>query len=111
MRMKECCDMKGFLTFTTLRLIGRKPMSGEDLRRELEKRRGSKPSPGTIYPVLKELNQSSWIEEIQRGSNDSAKEKKYRITPKGRKELDAATKRFVLIFCDMKPEFEKVKYP
>jgi len=108
--MKECCDMRGFLMFTTLRLISKKPMSGEDLRQELEKRRGSKPSPGTVYPVLKELNESCWIEEVRRGG-DGAKERRYRITPKGRKELAAATKRFVSIFCDMKGEFEKVRYP
>ena len=103
--------MRGFLTFTTLRLISKKPMSGEDMRQELERRSGSKPSPGTIYPVLKELNQSGWIEEIKRGRGSGAKEKKYKITPKGRTELRAATKRFVAIFCDMKSEFEKLKSP
>ena len=107
--MKDCCDMRGFLTFTALRLIGKKPMSGEDLRQELEKRRGSRPSPGTIYPVLKELHESGWIEEVKRRKDGSGKEKKYRITANGRKELNAATKRFVAIFCDMKGEFEKIK--
>ena len=100
--MKECCDMKGFLSFTALRLIGKSPMSGEELRRILAERRGSKPSPGTIYPVLKELSANGWIEAVKRGKGKGGKEKKYRLTVKGRRELNAATKRFVAIFCDMK---------
>ena len=76
-------------------------MSGEDLRQELEKRKGRKPSPGTIYPVLKALSENSLIEEIQ----DGGKEKKYKITTSGKKELRIATKKFVAMFCDMKEEF------
>lgn len=107
--MGNCCDMRGFLTFTALRLIGKRPMSGEELRQELESRKGSKPSPGTIYPVLKAMKKSGWIEEAKRGSKKSSKEKSYRITARGKKELAAATKKFVAIFSDLKDEFEKVK--
>ena len=107
--MRNCCDMRGFLTFTVLRLVGKKPMSGEDLRQELAVRKGSKPSPGTIYPVLKVMSRSGWIAEIKGGSRGSGKEKKYRITSKGRKELGTATRKFVAIFCDMKGDFEKIK--
>jgi len=99
--MKQCCDMRGFLSFIVLRLISKSKMSGEDLRRELERRKGHKPSPGTIYPVLKALNDNGWIKETK----DSGKEKKYEITKKGQKELEAATRRFISIFCDMKEEF------
>ncbi|MDP3765810.1 MAG: PadR family transcriptional regulator [Nanoarchaeota archaeon] len=101
--MKECCDMKGFLTFIVLKLISKRNMSGEDIRQELKKRRGSKPSPGTIYPVLKSLGKSGFIEEIK----SSGKEKKYRLTKKGHKELTSATKKFCQIFYDMKDEFQK----
>jgi len=93
--------MRGFLSFIVLRLISKQHLSGEDLRKELEKRKGSKPSPGTIYPVLKALSEHKWIEEIQ----DGGKEKKYKITPKGKKELEIATGKFVAMFCDMKEEF------
>ena len=107
--MEKCCDMRGFLTFTVLRLIGKRPMSGEELRQELERRKGSKPSPGTIYPVLKATSESGLIEEIKNRNKGSGKGKKYKITPKGKKELEIATRKFVAIFCDMKSEFEKVK--
>lgn len=105
--MGKCCDMRGFLTFTALRLIGKRPMSGEELRQELESRKGSRPSPGTIYPVLKAMKKSGWIEEAKQGSKKSSKEKKYKLTARGRKELAASTKKFVAIFCDMKDDFRK----
>ena len=60
--MQKCCDMRGFLSFLVLRLIKTQPRSGEDIRQELERRRGSRPSPGTIYPVLKSLSNNGWIE-------------------------------------------------
>ena len=99
--MKECCDMKGFLTFIVLKLISKRNMSGQGITQELKKRRGSKPSPGTVYPVLKSLSKSGFIEEIK----GSTKVKKYRLTKKGQKELNAATKKFCQIFYDMKEEF------
>ncbi len=99
--MRKCCDMRGFLTFTVLRLISKQHLSGEDIRKEFERRKGSKPSPGTIYPVLKILSENGWIEELP----DSGKEKKYRITREGKKEVEQATKRFIAYFCDMKGEF------
>jgi DNA-binding PadR family transcriptional regulator len=99
--MKKCCDMKGFLSFIVLRLIKQKPMSGEEIRQELQKRKGHKPSPGTIYPVLKVLSHNGWISVV----DDKAKEKKYRITTAGKKECEEATKRFVALFCDIREEF------
>ncbi|QQG38849.1 MAG: PadR family transcriptional regulator [Candidatus Woesearchaeota archaeon] len=103
--MKNCCDMRGFLSFIVLRLISRKSMSGEEIRKEIEIRRGTKPSPGTIYPVLKSLSNSNFIHEIKaRG-----KIKKYELTLAGKKELKVATRRFIAIFCDMQEEFEKIR--
>ena len=99
--MRTCCDMRGFLSFIVLKLISKKNMSGEDIRKEIKKRKGSKPSPGTIYPVLKALNESGFIEEVK----DKGKEKKYRLTKKGQKEIKIATKKFCEIFYDMKDEF------
>lgn len=101
--MKTCCDMKGFLSFIVLKLIGKKNMSGEEIGQEIKKRKGTKPSPGTIYPVLKALNKSGFIEEIK----NSGKTKKYKLTKKGKKELAVATKKFCEIFYDMKDEFQK----
>ena len=95
--------MKGFLSFLVLRLINKKNMSGEELRKELEERRGSRPSAGTIYPVLKSLSNKGLIEEIK----DSGKEKKYCITKRGQKELEIANIKFIEMFYDMKEELKK----
>ena len=95
--------MKGFLSFIVLKLISKKNMSGDEIRSELKKRRGSRPSPGTIYPVLKSLNQNRFIEEVK----NRGKIKKYRLTRKGRNEINAATKKFCIIFYDMREEFIK----
>ena len=90
--MNECCDMRGFLSFTVLRLIAKKNMSGEDLREELKKRKGTKPSPGTIYPALKELKEKGLIK---------SEAGKYSLTLKGKKALNDSLNDFFEMFCDL----------
>lgn len=100
--METCCCMKGFLSFLVLKLASSGEISGEEIRREISKRRGSKPSPGTVYPVLKSLAKSGFIEEC----DGNGKLKRYRLTKKGQKEVKVATRKFVSLFYDMKGEFE-----
>jgi len=95
--------MKGFLSFLVLRLINQKNISGEEIRQELLKRRGNRPSPGTIYPVLKSLSEKGLIEEIK----DGGREKKYKITRRGVKEVGIANVKFIEMFYDMKEEFRR----
>lgn len=90
----ECCEMKGYLTYLILWILGKKNMNGAEIGRELEKRRGTKPSPGTIYPALKELK--------NRGMIDVDKNKYYSLTKEGEEELKSACKFFCNIFYDMK---------
>ena len=78
-------------------------MSGEEIREEIARRKGVKPSAGTIYPVLKSLSEKSLIEEIK----DGGKEKKYKLTKTGQREIHVATRKFIQIFCDMRDEFKK----
>jgi len=99
--MDGCCDMRGFLSFIVLRLLSKDELSGEDIRKEMEKRKGAKPSPGTIYPVLKTLSEKKLIEEVSNGG----KIKRYKLTDAGKTEMKSATKKFISIFCDMKDEF------
>lgn len=89
-----CCDMKGFLSYLVIWELGKKNMTGAEISRELERRRGSKPSPGTIYPVLKELK--------KRGLIKADRNKAYSLTNKGEKELKSACNHFGKIFYDMK---------
>jgi DNA-binding PadR family transcriptional regulator len=97
--------MRGFLAFLMLRFISKKNMSGDEIRDELEKRKGCRPSAGTVYPVLKFLKEEELILEV----GDGGKVKKYTITPEGKKELTVATRRFVQIFYDMEGEFERCR--
>ncbi|MCW3999891.1 MAG: PadR family transcriptional regulator [Candidatus Bathyarchaeota archaeon] len=84
---------KGFLSFLILWMVNKKPMTGAQIAIELEKRRGRKPSPGTIYPVLKHLNETS-ILRID-------KDKRYSLTEKGQKTLEAHLDSFINTFYDI----------
>jgi len=101
--MNDCCDMKGFLSFLVLRMISQQELSGDDIRKELGKRKGCVPSAGTIYPVLKDLRNKGLIIETEA----TGRVKKYRITEKGKREVENATKKFITLFCDMKEDFRK----
>ncbi len=90
-------DMKGFLTYLILWILSKKKMNGAEIAKELQKRRGTKPSPGTIYPVLKELKEKGLI--------TAGKDKVYSLTRKGEKELMSACEFFCKTFYDMKEMF------
>ncbi len=90
----QCCEMKGYLTYLILWILRQKTMNGAEIGRELEKRRGTKPSPGTIYPALKELKNKGLITVDD--------DKNYSLTTIGKTELKSACKFFCQIFYDMK---------
>lgn len=93
--------MKGFLSFLVLHLISKKYMSGDEIRKEIEQRKGCLPSAGTVYPVLKDLKSKGLIEEVDLGK----KVKRYGITPKGKKEMKVVAKKFVDLFYDVSERF------
>jgi PadR family transcriptional regulator, regulatory protein PadR len=97
----ECCDMKGFLSYLILWNLSKKEMTGAELAKELESRKGSKPSPGTIYPALKELKEKGLI------CSDS--KKIYSLTKEGQVELKKACSSFCKIFYDTKEMFNCCK--
>jgi DNA-binding PadR family transcriptional regulator len=86
--------MKGNLTYLIIWILSKKKMNGSEIAKELEKRKGSKPSPGTIYPALKELKAKGLI--------TADKDKRYSLTPKGASELKKMCCLFSRIFYDMK---------
>lgn len=85
--------MKGYLTYLILWILGKNSMNGAEIGRELERRRGTKPSPGTIYPALKELKNKGLINVDEN--------KYYSLTKEGEKELKSACKSICNIFYDM----------
>ncbi len=91
------CSSKGMLSFLIVWLVRKEPKTGAEIAQELEKRRGKKPSPGTIYPVLKNLNSMGILTVDQN--------KRYSITEKGQKALEASIDEFVNTFYD----FDEIK--
>ena len=87
------CRSKGFLSFLILWLVSRESMTGAEIALELEKRKGKKPSPGTIYPVLKNMKESKLL------SIDG--NKRYTLTEKGKKNLEAHLDAFIRTFYDI----------
>ena len=71
------------------------------LRSSTKKRRGTKPSPGTLYPALKELRENGLI--------TADKDKYYSLTKKGETELKSAGTIFCKIFYDMREMFNCCK--
>jgi DNA-binding PadR family transcriptional regulator len=93
--------MKGFLTLLILWLISKKNMTGTEISIELEKRKGHRPSPGTIYPVLKNLK--------QKGLLSIDENKRYSLTKKGKEELEIHLNTFFNTFCDIEEMRSKCK--
>ena len=68
-------------------------MTGAEIALELQKRKGRKPSPGTIYPVLKGMKERNLV------SID--KNKSYTLTEKGEKSLENHLQEFIRTFHDI----------
>jgi DNA-binding PadR family transcriptional regulator len=91
--MTNSCRMKGFLSFLVLWLINKKTMTGAEIAIELEKRKGNRPSPGTIYPVLKELKEKGLLKIDEH--------KRYSLTEVGKNELNNHIDTFFQTFNDI----------
>ncbi len=79
--------MRGFLSFIILWFLSFKEMSGKEIAEKIREIKGKKPSPGTIYPALKELKRCRFIKVEKKN-----REKFYSLTQKGKKELTEKTK-------------------
>jgi len=100
--MQTNYDMKGYLSFLILWLLNKEPKSGMNLALEIERRKGTKPSPGTIYPALKELKKKCYIEEI----NCNSRGKLYQLTTLGEKALEKDCEAFCKIFYDLRERID-----
>ena len=94
-----CCDMRGMLGFLILFLLSKQPMHGQELADEIARRKGEKPSPGTIYPALKNLREMGFI----RAEEKEGKIIVYSLTERGKNALTIAKRRFVKTFLGVFP--------
>ena len=102
--LDETCDMRGMLSFLILWLLSGRPMYGQELACEIEKRRGEKPNPGTIYPALKDLSSRGLIMGKTLGRNTV-----YELTPAGRASLSKALEYFERAFGEIIRSSAKVQ--
>ena len=98
----DCCDMRGMLSFYLLWLLSKKSMNGQQLSEELRKRRGAKPTPGTIYPALKEHRVNGLVEMERKGRRTI-----YTLSEEGEKGLEKACRYFCSAFGEIFHEYHK----
>ena len=91
-----CCDMRGLLTFQILWELDKEDMNGQQIAEKIAVRRGTKPTPGTIYPALKELKNGGLIAGDKMGIQIV-----YHLTPDGEKGLAESSRYFIQAFGDI----------
>jgi len=96
----DCCDMRGMLSFCVLWILRGKSMIGQEIAEELGKMRGSKPTPGTIYPALKELRQKGSVDMKKEGRTTT-----YSLTEAGEEDLEKACTYFCAAFGEIFEEY------
>ncbi len=74
-------------------------MHGQELAEEIAKRKGEKPSPGTIYPALKSLRDIGFIISEEKEGKTIV----YSLTERGRNALRIAKRRFIRTFIGIFP--------
>ncbi|MFB6075937.1 MAG: PadR family transcriptional regulator [Candidatus Aenigmatarchaeota archaeon] len=81
--------MKGILKILVMKALhDNSNINGAELSRLIEKKTERKPSPGTLYPLLKNLKEENLINERCNG-----KENIYELTENGNKTLENFTKK------------------
>lgn len=92
----DCCDMRGMLSFLILFLLSKRPMNGSEIADDMWRRKGAKPSPGTIYPALKGLKKAGFVTEKKAGKTVT-----YSLTPAGKDALRISKQKFCATFTDV----------
>lgn len=88
--------IRGMLPFALMRLIEERPRHGSELIRSISDMTGGAwtPSPGSVYPVLRKLEQEGQLSgEWER--TRSAPKRIYQLTAKGRESLPELRRRLV----------------
>lgn len=75
------------------------PLYGLSMIEELA-RHGYRLSPGTLYPILHALEKKGYLRSIEQRLGRTAR-RMYRITPSGRRALNAARRKVQELFGEM----------
>jgi PadR family transcriptional regulator, regulatory protein PadR len=81
----------GTLMMVVLRVLTRQPMHGYAIAQAIRQRSRDELSveEGSLYPALQKLLVKGWVTAAWRESESGRQVREYRITPAGRKQLDA----------------------
>jgi len=74
-------------------------MHGQEIADEITRRKGEKPSLGTIYPALKNLRQMGFISSDEKEGKTIV----YTLTERGRNALRISKRRFIRTFLGVFP--------
>ncbi|MFW9909247.1 MAG: PadR family transcriptional regulator [Candidatus Thorarchaeota archaeon] len=100
----DCCDMRGFLTFQIMWELRNEKLNGQQIADRIWKRRGgNRPTPGTIYPALKDLKERRLIHGEKEGNQII-----YHLTSEGVKGLEEAARYFYQAFGDIVEESKEI---
>ena len=80
--------MRGHLKLLVLKFLNKEPMSGYTLMDNIEEMTGSRPSPGSIYPLLENLSKEKFVSIKEQG-----KTKTYSLTKTGKNKVKALKKK------------------
>lgn len=97
----DCCDMRGLLTFQILWELREEELNGQEIANRIADRKGSKPTPGTIYPALKDLKKKRLIKGRREGRQII-----YSLTDRGREGVTDAAVYFFRAFGDIVDEIK-----
>jgi formylmethanofuran dehydrogenase subunit E len=75
--------LRGFLRIVVLKALGDGAKSGYSLMKFVEEKVGSKPSPGSMYPLLEALSKEGLVDVKGVGRT-----KEYKLTVEGRHKLE-----------------------
>jgi len=81
---------RGFLVYGSLSYMKENAKSGIELMDEIESNTGWRPSPGSIYPLLKRLRNEGFIQPIE---SETQGLKQFTLTEQGRQYLDELGKK------------------
>ena len=85
--------MRGTLDLLILQVLARQPGHGLGVARRVEQitRGAFRVTPGSLFPALHRLEQHGWLVSEWGRSDTNRKAKFYRLTPDGRRHLEAET--------------------
>lgn len=93
MKQPRYLEVQGFLRFQILHELRRQKLCGDELAEIIGKNKGSKLTPGTIYPALKYLRKKKLVKHKKRG-----RKKIYSITNEGKEEYKLFKKNFLKMY-------------